>query len=335
MNWHLKYLIRHSLLALPGGDRAYRWLTATLLGTNAGMAYKWFRVLPAHVGVLQEIYGSAARAQRLWCFDCGATMAAGLAMALVSDEPGLLTDRRGRLHSRYNSVARRVLQEKGLQLAQLAAAPEERSTLVYTATAGLPAVEALSAIGITYAANHTVAQEPAWQHAIGYIFSAGTLEHYTPGELEEQVAGMREALKPGGVMSHVIDHRDHRWHADKRLSPLAHLYFEAETYQRRYANTLDYHNRWLRSRYIDLFTRHGFSVKCRDRVEYTPELTPLSHEKLASPYREGQEEAAPPGDAFHRSAEVKRSPRSCGRSHAVFSHIVSEAKSFVRIVISS
>lgn len=290
MNWHVKYLLRHSLLALPGGEQAYRWLTATLLGTNAGMAYKWFRVLPSHVKVLQQHYGAAAREQRLWCFDSGATMAAGLAFALLSDEPCLLTDRLNRLQARYHRVARRVLQEQGAELARLASAPPHRVATIYSATAILPTEKALAAIGICYAATHTVAQNPTWQHNIGGIISAGTLEHYTPLELEEQVAGMYVALKAGGVMSHVVDHRDHRWHADKRLSPLSHLYLDEESYQRRFANPLDYHNRWLRSQYITLFTRHGFSVTCRDNIENTANLIPLSHEKLAAPFMQTSED---------------------------------------------
>lgn len=290
MDWRIKSGIRQTLLTLPGGDRAYRWLTATLLGTNAGMAYKWFRVIPAHLRVVQQFYSQQARAQRFWCFDSGATMAAGLVIALVSDEPGLLTDRRGRLQNRYCAVSRQVMREKGEELAHLAAAPADRLTSLLQATDGLAAQQALSAIGISYAARHNIVLEAPWRRQLGCVFSTGTLEHYTPEELEEQIAGMAEALQPNGIMSHVVDHRDHRWHADKSMSPLAHLTLEDADYQRRFANPLDYHNRWLRSRYLELFIRYGFHVTCRDVYEYTADLPPLPRERLALPYRNVPEE---------------------------------------------
>src|SRR5438105_1154423 len=100
MNWRIKSALRHAALTLPGGARFYRWATIELMKTHNGMAAKWFRVFPAHINVLQTHFGVDARAQRLWCFDSGATIAAGLAIGIVSDEPGLLTDRFDRLSNR-------------------------------------------------------------------------------------------------------------------------------------------------------------------------------------------------------------------------------------------
>lgn len=285
MNWYVKYLLRHTMIAFPGGEQAYRWMTAALLGSQAGMAYKWFRVFPAHLRVLQEVFGAEARKQRLWCFDSGATMAAGLVIAIASDVPGLLTDRRDRLSWRYTGISRRVLREKGEELARLCGAPDDRVEKLRRLSTSLSPMKTLTEAGISYASRHSVAQDAPWQQQIGCVFSAGTLEHYTPEELEKEVAGMARALCPGGVMSHVVDHRDHRWHADKTISPLAHLAIDEASYQRQFANPLDYHNRWLRSRYIELFTRHGFQVTCRDHVDYTAGLPPLPRDTIAEPFR--------------------------------------------------
>jgi len=290
MDWRLKSLIRHSLLALPSGDRFYRWLTVSLLGTNAGMAYKWFRVMPAHVRVLQEFFPDDPRGQRLWCFDSGATMAAGLAIAVASDMPGLLTDRTDRLRERYCWVSRRVLKEQGEALATLAAAPVQRVADLLLNTDELGVQQALATMAITYAPRHAVALEPVWRGQLGCVFSAGTLEHYTPEALEQEVAGMAHALKPGGVLSHVVDHRDHRWHADKTVHPLAHLTMEEECYQRQFANTLEYHNRWLRGRYVDLYRRYGFRVECRDAVVYPSDLPPFDRATLAPAFADATAE---------------------------------------------
>ena len=286
MDWRLKYVIRHGLLCLPGGEKAYRWLTASLLGTNAGMAYKWFRVIPAHYRALYEQYGDDARVQRCWCFDSGATMAAGLAIAIISDAPGLLTDHLQRLQDRYCAVSCQVLREKGAELVTLSSAGADRVAHLLERVRHLPAEAALSAINVTYSPDHRMAAGADWRGHIGCVFSAGTLEHYSAQALEEAVALMDEAVQPGGVMSHVVDHRDHRWHADKTISPLAHYSLEEGEYRRRFANPLEYHNRWLRRQYVELFTRHGFHVTCRNRIEFTPDLPPLPDGYLATPFQQ-------------------------------------------------
>jgi SAM-dependent methyltransferase len=290
MNWRLKSAIRHAVMALPRGDRLYRWLNSELRGTMSGMAAKWFRVFPNRVAVLQEIFGAEARAQRMWCFDSGATMAAGLAMAVATDQPGLLTDRWDRLSDRYCEVSRRVAREKGAELAVLSHAPGDRVDAVLHATGGTSALAALAAVRMTYSGGHAAADDAEWAGTIGCVFSAGTLEHYTPEQLEAEVARMARALRRGGVMSHVVDHRDHRWHADKGISPLLHLTLDEDEYLRRFDNPLEYHNRWLRSRYVELFARHGFRVECRDVRGYTADLVPLDTRLLAPPFGEASGE---------------------------------------------
>lgn len=290
MDWRIKAVIRRTLLALPGGANLYRGLTAGLLGTNAGMAYKWFRVFPAHIRVLRAHFGAQARAQRLWCFDCGVTPAAGLAMAIASDERGLLTDRSKKMLNRYLPVARQVLQEMGEGLAVQSSAPESRIADLLKATASGSIHQALENISMHYFTEHSAADTPAWQGTIGCIFSAGTLEHYSPEALEVEITRQYRALSANGVLSHVVDHRDHRWHADKRLSPHAHLQLDDATYQRQFGNPLDYHNRWLRSRYLELFTRLGFQVTCHDIASYTTELPPYDPATFAADYRHAEKE---------------------------------------------
>jgi len=290
MNWRLKSAIRHALLALPGGDRLYRWLTYQLLGSMSGMAGKWFRVFPERVAVLREHCGESARAQRMWCFDSGTTIAAGLAMAIASDQPGLLTDRWDRLSNRYCHTSRQVLREKGGELARVSGAPAGRVEEISRATGAGDARAALAAIRMTYSGHHAEAESPEWRGRIGFIFSGGSLEHYTPEELDAEVARMARVLRPGGLLSHVVDHRDHRWHADKTISPLDHLTIEPDDYRRRFGNPLEYHNRWLRSSYVDLFARHGFTLTCREIRGYTDDLVPLDRSRLTPPFADASQE---------------------------------------------
>jgi len=286
MNHRLKSALRRSVLALPGGAPLYRWLTGKLLGTQAGMTAKWFRVFPAHLKVLRQTFGEAARAQSLWCQDCGASPAAALAMALATDKPGLLTDRFHRLSDRYLDACRKVLAEKGRGLAELSLAPPDRFDAVQAAAQQRTALAVMRAAGMTYRPDYSVIQHDPWRGQLGMVFSAGTLEHYRPDEVRALLTLTRDCLRPGGVLSHVMDHRDHRWHADKTISPLLHLTLTEEEYARRFSNPLDYHNRWMRSRWVALLEELGFTVACHDVFTYTDDLVPLSRDRLAPEFRE-------------------------------------------------
>jgi hypothetical protein len=286
MNWKLKSAIRHSILAMPGGAGLYRYLTTRVIGTQHGMAAKWFRVFPAHVKVLQEKFGDDARNVPLWCFDSGATPAAGFASALVSDEPGILTDRWNRLADLYVETGRKILEEKGSVLASLSKAPEGRFEEVCRAVVSHKrAKEALAAVRMTYSGGHNIAGSDLWSGRVGLVYSAGTFEHYTPEQVDQELARMRDALRPGGVLSHVMDHRDHRWHADKTISPWLHLTLDADTYARDFSNPLDYHNRWLKSQWIEALARHGFEVEARTVIPMTSDLVPLARDKFAPEFK--------------------------------------------------
>lgn len=286
MNWKLKAAIRKTILACPGGAQLYRFLTYRVIGTQHGMAGKWFRVIPNHVRVLQEKFGDGARKAPLWCYDSGATPAAAFAAALASDEPCLLTDRHNRLADTYLETSRKIFADKGPELATLSKAPEGRFAEVCQKLASChSSLEAIKTLGMTYAKDHESALSPEWKSRIGLIFSAGTLEHYTPEEVDRELARMYEALRPGGVLSHVIDHRDHRWHADKSISPLLHLTLSRDEYTRQFGNALDYHNRWMQSDWVRAMERHGFIVEPRTRHAYTPDLVPLDRSKLADEFR--------------------------------------------------
>lgn len=267
---------------MPQGAALYRHVTARLLGTQHGMAAKWFRVFPAHVKVLQEKFGDGARNVPLWCFDSGATPAAGFAAAVASDEPGLLTDRWDRLADVYLETSRRILAAQGAGLAELARAPEGTFDRVGKSVASASTSrEALQTVRMAYSASHDIARSPSWRGRVGLVYSAGTFEHYTPEQVDREVALMREALRNGGVLSHVVDHRDHRWHADKSISPLLHLTIGSDAYERRFANPLDYHNRWMKSRWVECLERHGFEVSARTVIQATSDLVHLPREKFA------------------------------------------------------
>ena len=291
MNWKLKSLIRRSITSTPGGHHLYRWLTSKVLGMQAGMATKWFRVIPNHVKVMQDHFGPDARDVSMWCFNCGATPAPAYAMAVASDQPGLLTDQDDRMSGRYLAVSKRLLSEKGPELTGQSSAPSDRvASLLQQLPDRGDASTAMKGIGMTYSTRHSIATEAPWRGNIGLMFSTGNLEHFSPEELDDWMAMVKQAMRPDGVLSHVMDHRDHRWHADKSISPLLQYTLSDDEFRQVMGNSLDYHNRWLRGDWVRFFESHGYDVKCRTVFPNTPDLVQTNRKALAPAYQQATDD---------------------------------------------
>jgi hypothetical protein len=115
------------------------------------------------------------------------------------------------------------------------------------------------------------------------------MEHYTPAELGEWIEIVKKVLRPDGILSHVMDHRDHRWHADKTISPHLQYTLSEPQFREVMGNSLDYHNRWLRSDWIRFFESHGYVVDTRTVIANTPELVQTAPALLAPEYRHATE----------------------------------------------
>ena len=194
---------------------------------------------------------------------------------------------------RYLAVSRRLLAEQGPALAALAGAP-----------AGPPG----GAVGKNprrrrcarghggdrhdlFRAITQAALQAPWCGNIGLMFSTGTMEHYTPEQLEEWIAMVKQAHAAG-------------WRAQPCDGPprpplargqvdcprcLQYTLSEAE-FRQVMGNTLDYHNRWLQERLGPLF-RVGTDtqVETRTVIPNTPDLVQIDHGLLAPAYRHADE----------------------------------------------
>jgi SAM-dependent methyltransferase len=99
---------------------------------------------------------------------------------------------------------------------------------------------------------------PLTTHSVDLCHSGGVLEHYPPATLAAFLAECFRILRPGGVVSHVFDHRDHLYHADKRWPFLAHLALPGPVYAALCGHPLLYHNRLLPAEVMRLFEAAGF-----------------------------------------------------------------------------
>lgn len=86
-----------------------------------------------------------------------------------------------------------------------------------------------------------------------------------------------------------MDHRDHRWHADKSISPLLQYTLSEKQFQQVMGNSPDYHNRWLMSQWVRFFEAHGYVVECRSVISNTHDLVQTGRSQLAPAYQQASD----------------------------------------------
>jgi len=88
--------------------------------------------------------------------------------------------------------------------------------------------------------------------------SGGALEHYAPDVLAAFLRESFRVLRPGGVASHVYDHRDHLRHVDPRWPFLLHMALPDRVYRAAFGHALLFHNRLAPAEVMALFEAAGF-----------------------------------------------------------------------------
>ena len=84
------------------------------------------------------------------------------------------------------------------------------------------------------------------------------LEHYRPDVLAAFLGESFRVLRPGGVASHVYDHRDHLRHVDPSWPFLAHMALPDGVHRAVFGHRLMFHNRLAPSEVLALFEAAGF-----------------------------------------------------------------------------
>jgi SAM-dependent methyltransferase len=231
----------------PGGPALYRRITRRMMGTQASHVVKLSRVWPGYVGVWQR-HGVVLERARLWVHEGGWTPFPFAAGWLVTGIGVTVTNIDAELIDRHVT---------GAVAGALATAyppgvvPEARLRALEPLRWATRAAEVISA---TAGALH--AGVPAASHDLCH--SGGVLEHHRPDELRAFLEECRRVLRPGGIASHVVDHRDHLHHADRRWPFLAHLALPDALYRPLCGHRLGYHNRLAPGEVVALFEAAGF-----------------------------------------------------------------------------
>jgi SAM-dependent methyltransferase len=115
----------------------------------------------------------------------------------------------------------------------------------------------LTALGLSY---HVITDGWRGIPPVDVIFSHTCLEHIAPDQLRRIFKEARTHLKPGGVMSHGIDHTDHRANRDRHLSRIDFLRYSDNIWNMLCVDPQDYCNRLRHSDYLALFAETRFEI---------------------------------------------------------------------------
>ena len=242
---------------IPGGSSLYRELTRNLMGTQATHTDKLRRVWPTYVQVWRSRCGLYLDNLNIWIHETGWTPFAPLMNYLLTGNAGVVTNIEARMLDQY--ISRAVDRVLTTQLPD-SLIPQERRGQVETFRWYHRTSEVIEAIGGKVLQGITANSIPLGSDSIDLCHSGGVLEHYPRNKLSDFLAECYRILRPGGVASHVFDHRDHLHHADHRWPFLFHLAFPHSIYNFFWKNTLNYHNRLLPLEVITLFENAGFEA---------------------------------------------------------------------------
>jgi SAM-dependent methyltransferase len=240
---------------IPGGARWYRELTRNWMGTQGTHVDKLQRVWPGYVQIWQERCGLCLENLDVWVHEGGWTPFAPLMNYLLTGKGGVVTNTESRMLDRYLSRA-----VNGVLATRLPASlfPCERRQNVEALRWYDEASKAIAAIGGTVYPLDDSGHIPLASESIDLCHSGGALEHYRPDRLSAFLGECYRVLKPGGIASHVFDHRDHLYHADKQWPFLAHLAMPDPIYTLLCGHPLGYHNRLTPTQIMALFAACGF-----------------------------------------------------------------------------
>ena len=96
--------------------------------------------------------------------------------------------------------------------------------------------------------------------SIDLVVSNATLEHIPKDSIKDILKESYRILKPGGILSHAIDYKDHWAYVDPNLSYYDFLKYSDKIWKNKNP-TLNFQNRLRHKDYVDLFYSAGFQIK--------------------------------------------------------------------------
>ena len=257
--WWGKILAKLLLARLPVPHRVWRRLRVFRHGFMDDTDYAW-RVLSHHLGHYQQFNHNAIPGDVLELGPGDSAFSGAFGAAL--------------------GVRRTYLVDVAPFLSWEADTRERVSAYLAKAQPDLdlPEGPGLEGIRTTYLTAGLESLRSLPDASVDLIWSQAVLEHLPRRTFPAFLAEMRRIVRPGGVLSHRVDLKDHLG------GGLNHLRFPESVWESSWFRKSGFYtNRLRRSEILSAFTQAGFEIAMVTEERW-PEL-PTPSEKLAEPYR--------------------------------------------------
>jgi hypothetical protein len=253
--WQLNVVV-NSAKALAPFQAQLRQLKRTLLPLRMGHVHDLaLQGACEQVQAIREL-GVAVDGARVMEIGSGWYPVAPLVFRAAGARQVYLTDMHRLLHPRTLRAAMAFVAERADRIEAALGVPADAVRAGLDAPEGLDFQGLLAWLGFTYLAPYDIARGPE----IDIAYSHTVLEHISPEGLAGLFAGLRAKLAPGGVMSHGVDHTDHRSNQDPALSTIDFLRYSDAAWKLFCLNPQDYTNRLRHPDYLKLIREAGFGV---------------------------------------------------------------------------
>jgi SAM-dependent methyltransferase len=273
--WQTKALAQRVCSAIPGGYHVNYLLQRTLGGlpvSDRSLAED-IEFGRAHVDALEQ-FGVEPGAATTFEFGAGYDLHRPLIQRALGIAEQRLVDIR--------PVARRSLVVDAARRLQSWPPASEDWIRIEVPSDGL--TDVLTANGLHYEAPADARRTSLATASIDAVITTTTLEHIPPDDLTAIYAECSRLLKPGGVMSMMIDYSDHWSHFDPTLTPYNFLRFDEAEWSK-WSPELMFQNRLRHEDHVRLLEKAGFDVTVL-RLDGADEdgLRALKEVPLAAPF---------------------------------------------------
>lgn len=122
---------------------------------------------------------------------------------------------------------------------------------------------------ISYRAPYDVSRTDFDDDTFDACVSTNTLEHIPRESLVQIFTELRRIIRPGGLISAIIDYSDHYAHTDRSISRLNFLSFSDKEFSR-YNHKVHYQNRLRHYDYEEMFADLGFELVRHEALNKVP-----------------------------------------------------------------
>jgi SAM-dependent methyltransferase len=123
--------------------------------------------------------------------------------------------------------------------------------------------------GIHYMSPFDAARTPFDEDTFDACISTDTLEHIPENDIVAIFKELRRIVRPGGLISAVIDYSDHYSHTDRRVGPLNYLRYSTAEFKK-YNHTVHYQNRLRHYDYARIFDALGYHCLKNEAADTVP-----------------------------------------------------------------